>query len=102
MPHSREITLADIQGHCGFAEAWLPYPTLGPRAASICNIASLCGRWKRKMANQELEDVCHLCFSLASTNHTATPEFNSTGVENAPTGREIEGKKIVTFYHVIV
>lgn len=54
------------------------------------------------MANQELEDMCHLYFSLASTNHTATPEFNSTKVENAPTQREIEGKKIVRFYPVIV
>lgn len=58
---AEEKVLAHTHGHCGFAEAWLLCPTLGPRAAAIWKTASLCGRWKREMANQELEDMYHLC-----------------------------------------
>lgn len=46
--------------------------------------------------------VTSVYFSLVSTNHTATPEFNSTGVENPATRRGIKRKKTVRYYHIII
>ena len=87
--------LVTLRGCYGPAEAWLLHPSLGPRAASIWNIACLCGTWKGE-AQHELGDVCRLCVLFCWLTQVIQPLLSSAvqGWKILLQGGKLKGRKL--------
>jgi hypothetical protein len=57
---------------------------------------------EKEMPNHKLEDVSTVYILPANTSHMATPEFNSAGLGNIPTGWGFERRNILSHNLLVI